>query len=84
MKQNNLGENDPAVLGDIQPTLANLPRYPESVSINSLVPVKGTVLGDMFDGAKLIDDIESVCTVAVSRASLCRGRWCACPPAAKA
>ena len=27
--------------------LATLPRHPESVPINALVPVKGTVLGDM-------------------------------------
>ena len=30
--------------------LATLPRHPESVPINALVPVKGTVLGDMFGG----------------------------------
>jgi biotin synthase len=28
--------------------LATLPRHPESVPINALVPVKGTVLGDMW------------------------------------
>jgi biotin synthase len=28
-------------------TLATLPRHPESVPVNALVPVKGTVLGDM-------------------------------------
>jgi biotin synthase len=31
------------------------------------VPVKGTVLGDMLAGEKLIDDIEFVRTVAVAR-----------------
>ena len=29
-------------------TLATLPRHPESVPINALVPVKGTVLGDIL------------------------------------
>ena len=28
--------------------LATLPRHPESVPVNALVPVKGTVLGDMW------------------------------------
>ena len=47
--------------------LATLPRHPESVPINALVPVKGTVLGDMFAGERMIDDIEFVRTVAVAR-----------------
>ena len=49
--------------------LATLPRYPESVPINALVPVKGTVLGDMLIDTPLakIDDIEFVRTVAVAR-----------------
>ena len=33
-------------------TLATLPRHPESVPVNALVPVKGTVLGDMVLGQK--------------------------------
>jgi biotin synthase len=44
--------------------LATLPRHPESVPINSLVPVKGTVLGDMWGEERPIDDIEFVRTVA--------------------
>ncbi|PWG02929.1 biotin synthase BioB [Sphingosinicella humi] len=49
--------------------LASLPAHPESVPINALVPVKGTVLGDMLAGTPLakIDDIEFVRTVAVAR-----------------
>ena len=30
-------------------TLATLPRHPESVPINALVPIRGTVLGDMLE-----------------------------------
>jgi len=52
--------------------LATLPRHPESVPINALVPIKGTVLGDMFDGVKMIDDIEFVRTVAVARITMPR------------
>ena len=48
-------------------SLATLPRHPESVPVNALVPVKGTVLGDMLAGERLIDDIEFVRTVAVAR-----------------
>jgi biotin synthase len=49
--------------------LATLPVHPESVPINALVPVAGTVLGDMLAGTPLarIDDIEFVRTVAVAR-----------------
>jgi biotin synthase len=49
--------------------LATLPAHPESVPINALVPVPGTVLGDMLAGTPLarIDDIEFVRTVAVAR-----------------
>ena len=49
--------------------LATLPSHPESVPINALVPVKGTVLGDMLAGTPLaqIDEIEFVRTVAVAR-----------------
>ena len=52
--------------------LATLPRHPESVPINALVPVKGTVLGDMFAGERMIDDIEFVRTVAVARIAMPR------------
>ena len=50
-------------------TLATLPSHPGSVPINALVPVKGTVLGDMLADTPLakIDDIEFVRTVAVAR-----------------
>lgn len=51
-------------------SLATLPRHPESVPINALVPVKGTVLGDMYAGERLIDDIEFVRTVAVARITM--------------
>jgi biotin synthase len=51
-------------------SLATLPRHPESVPVNALVPVKGTVLGDMFAGERLIDDIEFVRTVAVARITM--------------
>ena len=49
--------------------LATLPHHPESVPINALVPVKGTVLGDMLAETPLakIDEIEFVRTVAVAR-----------------
>ena len=63
--------------------LATLPRHPESVPVNALVPVKGTVLGDMLadtptedrlgDPTKKIakiDDIEFVRTVAVARITM--------------
>jgi biotin synthase len=50
--------------------LATLPRHPESVPVNALVPVKGTVLGDMYAGERLIDDIEFVRTVAVARITM--------------
>jgi biotin synthase len=46
--------------------LATLPHHPESVPINALVPIKGTVLGEM------IEDIEFVRTVAVARITMPR------------
>ena len=52
--------------------LATLPRHPESVPVNALVPIKGTVLGDMWNGEKIIDDIEFVRTVAVARITMPR------------
>jgi len=50
-------------------SLATLPEAPESVPINALVPVPGTVLGDMLKDVPTarIDDIEFVRTVAVAR-----------------
>ncbi len=53
-------------------TLATLPQHPESVPVNALVPIKGTVLGDMLAGTPMakIDDIEFVRTVAVARITM--------------
>lgn len=55
-------------------TLATLPQHPESVPVNALVPVKGTVLGNMLADTPLakIDDIEFVRTVAVARITMPR------------
>jgi biotin synthase len=52
--------------------LATLPRHPESVPVNALVPVRGTPLGDMLAGTPMakIDDIEFVRTVAVARITM--------------
>ena len=54
--------------------LATLPRHPESVPVNALVPVKGTVLGAMLADTPLakIDDIEFVRTVAAARITMPR------------
>ncbi len=54
--------------------LATLPRHPESVPVNALVPVKGTPLGDMLADTPMakIDDIEFVRTVAVARIAMPR------------
>jgi len=53
-------------------TLATLEQHPESVPVNALVPVKGTVLGDMLADTPMakIDDIEFVRTVAVARITM--------------
>ena len=64
-----MGESREDRVGFIH-ALATLPRHPESVPVNALVPVKGTVLGDMFAGERLIDDIEFVRTVAVARITM--------------
>ncbi len=55
-------------------TLATLPSHPESVPVNALVPVKGTVLGNMLADTPLakIDDVEFVRTVAVARITMPR------------
>lgn len=52
--------------------LATLERHPESVPVNALVPVKGTVLGNMLADTPLakIDEIEFVRTVAVARITM--------------
>ena len=52
--------------------LSTLPRHPESVPINALVPIRGTVLGNMLADTPLarIDDIEFVRTVAVARITM--------------
>ncbi|NLS28088.1 Biotin synthase [Sphingomonas sp. S2M10] len=54
--------------------LSTLPVHPGSVPVNALVPVKGTVLGDMLADTPLakIDDIEFVRTVAVARITMPR------------
>ena len=66
-----MGESRDDRVGFIH-ALSTLPRHPESVPVNALVPVKGTVLGDMFAGDRLIDDIEFVRTVAVARITMPR------------
>ena len=49
--------------------LATMPEHPESVPINMLVPIEGTVLGDLLKDvpSSRIDDIEFVRTIAVAR-----------------
>lgn len=66
-----MGESRADRVGFIH-TLATLPRHPESVPINALVPIKGTVLGNMLADTPLarIDDIEFVRTVAVARITM--------------
>ena len=66
-----LGETRADRVGFIH-TLATLAQHPESVPVNALVPVKGTVLGDMLADTPLakIDDIEFVRTIAVARITM--------------
>jgi biotin synthase len=61
------------------PRAGHLAGHPESVPVNALVPVKGTVLGDMLADTPLakIDDIEFVRTVAVARITMPMSAWCA-------
>src|ERR1700741_4657169 len=68
-----MGETRPDRVGFIH-ALATLPEHPESVPVNTLVPVKGTVLGDMLADTPLakLDDIEFVRTVAVARIAMPR------------
>jgi len=66
-----MGESREDRVGFIH-ALATLTRHPESVPVNALVPVRGTVLGDMFAGERLIDDIEFVRTVAIARITMPR------------
>ena len=49
--------------------LATLPRHPESVTVNALVPIRGTPLGDMLTDTPMarVDDIEFVRVVAAAR-----------------
>ncbi|UZK70719.1 biotin synthase BioB [Sphingomonas sp. S1-29] len=66
-----LGETRADRVGFVH-ALATLPRHPESVPVNALVPVKGTPLGDMLADTPMakIDDIEFVRTVAVARITM--------------
>lgn len=65
-----MGETREDRIGFIH-ALATLPRHPESVPINALVPVKGTRLGDAMSAPDVrIDDIEFVRTVAVARITM--------------
>ena len=52
--------------------LATLPRHPESVPVNALVAIKGTVLGNMLADTPLarINDLEFVRTVAAARITM--------------
>jgi len=66
-----MGESRADRVGFIH-ALATLPTPPESVPLNALVPIAGTVLGDILKdvaGAR-IDDIEFVRTVAVARITM--------------
>jgi len=68
-----MGETRPDRVGFLH-ALATLPQHPESVPINALVPIRGTVLGNMLADTPLarIDDIEFVRTVAVARITMPR------------
>ncbi|MEJ5977798.1 biotin synthase BioB [Novosphingobium sp. PS1R-30] len=66
-----MGETRPDRVGFVH-ALATLPEHPQSVPVNALVPVKGTVLGNMLADTPLakIDEIEFVRTVAVARITM--------------
>jgi biotin synthase len=66
-----MGESRSDRVGFIH-SLATLPRHPESVPINALVPIRGTVLGDMWGDERPVDDIEFVRAVAVARITMPR------------
>jgi biotin synthase len=68
-----MGESRADRVGFIH-ALATLPRHPESVPVNALVPIKGTLLGDRLQDVpeRRIDDIEFVRTVAVARITMPR------------
>ena len=68
-----MGETRDDRIGFIH-TLATLPRHPESVPVNALVAIRGTVLGDMLADTPLakIDDIEFVRVVAAARITMPR------------
>ena len=48
---------------DMLVTLANMPRHPESVPVNLLIPIPGTPL----EGAEPLDPLEFVRTIALAR-----------------
>ena len=52
--------------------LATLPRHPESVTVNALVPIPGTPLGDMLADTPMarVDDIEFARVVAAARITM--------------
>jgi len=66
-----MGESRADRIGFIH-ALATLPRHPESVPINALVPIEGTKLGDQLLAEKesRIEDIEFIRTVAVARITM--------------
>jgi len=68
-----MGESRSDRVGFIH-ALATLPVHPESVPVNALVPIEGTVLGDLLRDipGRQIDDIEFVRTVAVARIAMPR------------
>jgi len=66
-----MGETRATRVGFVH-ALATLPRHPESVPVNALVPVRGTPLGDMLADTPMarIDDVEFVRTVAAARIAM--------------
>ena len=52
--------------------LATLPRHPESVPINDLIPIEGTLVGDLRKAVPgtAVDSIEFVRTIAVARITM--------------
>ena len=67
----NIGDTREDRVGLIH-ALATLPRHPESVPINDLMPVPGTPLGDMLAETPLakVDEIEFVRMIAVARITM--------------